>query len=95
MVLQQAGWKGKVVCIRIGLSPANVSIGKVWLQQQEKVALIASGDIPIVSAKMALLLTIAGVKFDEAVVRFASQRFKPCWPSRNCANGRLNAAGAP
>lgn len=77
--LQQAGWQGKVVCVRIGgLPPAQCyGMGQVLAQaaDQGSVALVASGD-------MSHCLTMdapspynpAGAQFDEVIVRALAEK---------------------
>lgn len=70
--LQQAGWKGKVVCIRIGgLFPRQCyDIGKVLAEAtgEKKVALLASGDMShCLSENGPSPYNPAGAEFDEAV----------------------------
>lgn len=71
--LQQAGWKGKVVCIRIGgLSPRQCyDIGKVLADAtgEDRVALIASGDMShCLKENGPSPYNAAGAEFDDTVV---------------------------
>lgn len=71
--LQEAGWQGKVVCVRIGGLPPGecYAIGKILARAagEERIALVASGDMShCLSERAPSPYNPAGAQFDQLVV---------------------------